>query len=173
MRSDDRINVLQFFNVILEFFGGNRTVQAFHDFQRPVKFVAPNRLVRRLLGPPHRLAKLGNQSQAAASRKPDCRPRPCHSCSIGRVLITLARRPLPVFLHRGQTGGIRLEFQCAHPIKRVAQIVKRLLLQLQIRRQRGQLKVLQRLVKIRRAIGRRARIEDQPQVVRVGLRQPL
>ena len=83
-----------------------------------------------------------------------------------RVLITLDRL-LPGFLHRVQAFRVRLEFEFALAIQRVAQIVIRLLLQLQIRRQGHRLKIVQRLVKICGAIRRRARVEDQTQVVGV------
>jgi hypothetical protein len=53
----------------------------------------------------------------------------------------------------------------------IPEVIKRLLLQFQIRRQRYLLEKILRQVKIRRAIRRVARVEDQPQVIRPHLRK--
>ena len=135
MRSDDRINVLQFFDVILKFLGGNRIFQAFHDFQRAVKFRAPTAASADCLARRIAACELADQFNLPLHESQVVGRVHIVRVQLHRVRVTL-HGGRPGFRHRAQAVGVRIEFQFALPVLRVAQIVKRLLLQLQIRRQR-------------------------------------
>ena len=167
MRSRDVINVLQFLGELFKLFCGDFVFlrQRLHDFQRAMKFRLPHRRVGVAFA--RRNAALNCRISAAALVKRQVETASTSFVFNDRPLVNFRRRVKALFQ---AVQILRLfRFLKLH----VAEVVKRLLLQFQIRRQRDLLEQILRQVKIRCAIRRVARVENQPQIVRLHLRQSL